>query len=64
MLKCVKKVCGRKRIGNGVRKGSEWWCENVRMVKTDMHMKCSGRKRMWCLMNHGIKLRELCIMGK
>lgn len=25
-------VCGMRRVGGGIRKGSEWWCEEVRMV--------------------------------
>ena len=31
-LGCIEKVYGTRRVGGGVRKGSEWWCEDVRAV--------------------------------
>ncbi|KAK7945076.1 hypothetical protein WMY93_000804 [Mugilogobius chulae] len=32
---CAKEVCGMRRVGGGVRKGSEWWCEDVRLAVTE-----------------------------
>ena len=32
VLECAEKVCGMRRVGNGVRRGGEWWCEEVRMA--------------------------------
>ena len=29
---CAEEVCGTRRIGGGIRKGSEWWCEEVKVV--------------------------------
>ena len=30
VVECAEEVCGMRRVGGGVRKGSEWWCEDVR----------------------------------
>ncbi|KAK7907805.1 hypothetical protein WMY93_016417 [Mugilogobius chulae] len=32
---CAEEVCGMRRVGGGVRKGSEWWCEDVRLAVTE-----------------------------
>jgi len=32
MVGCAEEVCGVRRCGGGVRKGSEWWCEEVSVV--------------------------------
>ncbi|WP_435362528.1 hypothetical protein, partial [Klebsiella pneumoniae] len=32
---CAKEVCGMRRVGAGIRKGSEWWCEEVRIAVDD-----------------------------
>ena len=29
---CAEEVCGMRRVGGGVRKGSEWWCEEARVA--------------------------------
>ena len=29
VLECTERVCGMRRVGGGVRKGGEWWCEEV-----------------------------------
>ena len=29
---CAEEVCGKRRVGGGVRKGSEWWSEEVSAV--------------------------------
>ena len=30
LVRCAVEVCGKRKVGRGVRKGSEWWNENVR----------------------------------
>jgi len=30
--KCMKEVCGVRRVGHGIRRGSEWWNEDVKKV--------------------------------
>ena len=40
LMECTEMVCGRRRVGGEVRKGSEWWCEVVRLAvaeKRDAH---------------------------
>ena len=32
VVECAKEVCGMRRVGAGIRKGSEWWCEEVSMA--------------------------------
>ncbi|KAK7913713.1 hypothetical protein WMY93_013924 [Mugilogobius chulae] len=32
---CAEGVCGVRRVGGGVRKVSEWWCEDVRLAVTE-----------------------------
>ena len=32
VVKCAEKVCGMRKVGGGVRKGSEWWCEEVKVA--------------------------------
>ena len=29
---CAEEVCGMRRVGGGIRKGSEWWCDEVRIA--------------------------------
>ena len=32
VLKCATEVCGCRRVGHWIRKGSEWWNEKVRLA--------------------------------
>ena len=32
VLKCATEVCGCRRVGQGIRKGSERWKDNVRLL--------------------------------
>ena len=31
-LKCATEVCGCRGVGRGIRKGSEWWNDKVRIA--------------------------------
>ena len=33
---CADTVCGMRRVGGGVIKGREWWCENVSVTVAEM----------------------------
>ena len=30
--RCAVEVCGMRKVGGGLRKGSEWWCEEVKLA--------------------------------
>ena len=32
VVKCAEDVCGMRRVGGGVRRGGEWWCEETRLA--------------------------------
>ena len=32
MLECATEVCGCRRVGQRIRKGSEWWNDKVRIA--------------------------------
>ncbi|MCP4264721.1 MAG: hypothetical protein GY777_03945, partial [Candidatus Brocadiaceae bacterium] len=32
VMRCMTEVCGKRRVGGFVRKGSEWWSEDVKKV--------------------------------
>ena len=39
-------VCSMRRVGVGVRKGSEWGCENVSVGVVEKKCGCRGRMRV------------------
>ena len=32
VLECATEVCGCRRVGQGIRKGGEWWNDKVRIA--------------------------------
>ena len=69
MVGCAEEVCGVRGCGGGVRKGSEWWCEEVSVaVGEKRRAECGYRGTMRCHIRD-IKRREieqngLCMIQK
>ena len=53
-------ICGERQARCNMRKGSEWWCEevSVAVAKRDVHIKCGYKRKMRCRMSN-IKYREI-----